>query len=183
MSRAPVLTPETMNDAQREVHQEIVSGPHGHIAGPYNAWLQCPELARRARGLSEFIRFNSSLPKRLTELVILVTGRFWKAEFEFYAHAKLAKKAGLDEGIISDIAQGKRPSFQNADEKAVYDMCVELYETRRVGDEKFGRAAEALGLPAVVEVVATAGYYSMVSMTLNAFQVSLPPGESSPFPD
>ena len=90
MSRAPVLTSESMNDAQREVHQEIVSGPHGHIAGPYHAWLQCPELARRARGLSEFVRFKSSLPKRLTELAILVTGRFWKSEFEYFAHAKLA---------------------------------------------------------------------------------------------
>ena len=183
MSRAPKMTPEMMSDAQREVHQEIASGPHGHVVGPYNAWLQSPELARRARGLSEFIRFQSSLPDRLKELAILVTGRFWKAEYEFYAHAKLGRKAGLDEAVIGDIAQGKRPSFQKEDEEIVYDVCAELYETRRLSDDKFNRAVEALGRPAVVEVVATAGYYSLVSMTLNAFQVPLPEGESSPFPD
>ncbi len=82
MSRIPELTPDTMSEAQREAHDEIVSGPHGRIVGPYNAWLQSPELARRARGLSEFIRFKASLPKRLSELAILVTGRHWKAEFE-----------------------------------------------------------------------------------------------------
>lgn len=183
MSRAPTMTAEMMNDAQREVHQEIASGPHGRVVGPYNAWLQSPELARRARGLSEFIRFQSSLPDRLKELAILVTGRFWKSEYEFFAHAKLGRKAGLDDAVIEAIAQGKRPAFQKEDEQIVYDVCAELYETRRIGDDNFSRAEKALGLPALVELVATAGYYSLVSMTLNAFEVQLPEGEPSPFQD
>src|SRR5271157_3834001 len=97
MMRVPELRPETMTEEQKAVVQEIVSGPHGRIVGPYFAWLYSPELARRARNLSEFIRFKSSLPARLSELAILITGRFWKAEFEFYAHAILGKKAGLDD--------------------------------------------------------------------------------------
>ena len=183
MSRVPELTQENMSDAQIEVHQEIVSGPHARVVGPYHAWLQIPELARRARGLSEFIRFKSSLPERLKELAILITGRHWKAEFEYYAHAILAKKAGLHGDLISAIAERKRPTFEKEDEEIVYDFCMELFGSNRVGDENYERAVQALGLPAVVEVVATAGYYSMVSMTLNAFQVPLPPGENSPFSD
>lgn len=183
MSRVPELRPETMSEAQKSAVQEIVSGPHARVVGPYHAWLQSPELARRARSLSEFIRFKSSLPPRLSELTILVSGRYWKAEFEYYAHAKLARKAGLEEAVIAAIAAKQRPAFKHRDEEIVYEFLTELYETRRVGDDRYKRAVDALGLPTVVEMVATAGYYSMVSMTLNAFQVPLPPGEKSPFPD
>jgi 4-carboxymuconolactone decarboxylase len=172
-----------MSVEQKSVVQEIVSGPHARVVGPYHAWLQSPELARRARNLSEFIRFKSSLPPRLSELGILIAGRFWKADFEYYAHAILAKKAGLADNIISDIAAKKRPTFENRDEQVVYDLCMELLETRRVSDQHFDVAVKMLGHTAVVELVATVGYYSMVSLTLNAFEVPLPPGELSPFPD
>jgi 4-carboxymuconolactone decarboxylase len=183
MSRIPELRPETMSPEQRAVMEEIVSGPHGHVVGPYPAWLQSPELARRARGLSEFIRFRSSLPKPLSELAILVTGRHWRAEFEYYAHALLARKAGLDDAVIQAIAAGRRPTFRAPDQALVYDVCSELFETRRLSDATHARAVKALGLPMLVELVATIGYYSMVSLTLNAFAVELPPGERSPFPD
>ena len=140
-------------------------------------------LARRGRALSEFIRFNSSLPAPLLELAILITGRHWKADFEFYAHAKLAKKAGLDEGIISALADGRRPDFTAPDEEAVYAVCTEVFETNRVSEASYQRAVKAFGIPSVVELIGTIGYYSWVCMTLNTFQVGLPPGESSPFPD
>ncbi len=181
MSRIPELSAESMSDQQREVVDEIVAGPHGRIVGPYPAWLQSPELARRARSLSEIIRFRSSLPEPLKELAILITGRYWKAEFEFYAHAILARKAGLDEAIISALAEQRRPEFRDEKEEIVYEFCTQLYETHRVSDEVYARAVEAFGLQTVVELVATIGYYAMVSLTLNAFEVGLPPGEPSPF--
>jgi len=180
--RVPELRPETMTDEQRAVMQEIVSGPHQRIVGPYFAWLHSPELARRARNLSEFIRFKSSLPPRLSELTILITGKHWSAEFEFYAHAILGKKAGLDDGVISALAAGRRPKFKLEGERVVYDLVSELLATARVREATYARAVQALGLAAVVEVVATSGYYSMVSLTLNTFQVPLPEGEPSPFP-
>ena len=183
MPRIPELRPEAMSADQKAVVQEIVSGPHARVVGPYHAWLRSPELARRARGLSEFIRFKSSLPPRLSELGILIAGRYWKAEFEFYAHSILAKKAGIEEAIVSAIAAKQRPAFKNPSDEAVYDLCMELFETRRVSDKTYARAVQALGTTAVVELVATIGYYSMVSMTLNAFEVPLPAGEPSPFPD
>ncbi len=189
MSRIPEPNPDRMSEDQRAVYEEIVSGPHARVIGPFPAWLHSPDLARRIRAVSEFIRFRSSLPPRLTELAILVTGRFWKAEFEYYAHAALARKAGLDDAIIDAIARRQRPDFaksgtsENGDDELVYDICSELFETRRLGDSTYRRAVETLGLQALVELVATAGYYSMVSLTLNAFDVPLPPGEPSPFPD
>jgi 4-carboxymuconolactone decarboxylase len=183
MSRIPELRPEAMSAEQRVVMEEIVSGPHGRIVGPYPAWLQSPELARRARALSEQIRFQSSLPERLKELAILMAGRHWTAEYEYFAHARLARKAGLEDAIIGAIAARKRPTFAQAHDEIVYDVCHELFETHRLSEGTYGRAVKAFGLPSLVELVATIGYYSLVSLTLNAFEVPLPPGERSPFPD
>jgi 4-carboxymuconolactone decarboxylase len=181
MMRIPELRPENMTEEQKAVMQEIVSGPHGRIVGPFLAWLCSPELARRARTLSEFIRFRTSLPPRLSELAILITGRFWRAEFEFYAHAILAKKTGLDDAVVAALAEQRRPKFKLEGERVVYDLITELLTTTRVREATYARAVQALGQQTVVELVATAGYYSMVSLTLNAFQVPLPEGEPSPF--
>jgi 4-carboxymuconolactone decarboxylase len=183
MSRIPPQRPEDMSAEQRAVMDEIVSGPHGHLVGPYPVWLQVPELARRARALSEFIRFKAAAPRHLAELAILVTGRFWKAEFEYWAHARLAKKAGIDDAVIEAIAAKRKPKFPDDQQAVVYDLCSELFEQRRVSDATYARAVELLGRQAVVELVATAGYYSLVSLTLNAFEVPLPDGERSPFAD
>lgn len=183
MSRIPEFDQKAMTDAQRPVVQEIVNGPHGRIVGPYHAWLHSPELARRCRNLSEYLRFKGTLPKRLMELGILVTGRYWKAEFEYWAHARLAKEAGLDEATILDIAKKQRPVLKNHDEDLVYTLATELLESRRVSEPTYRKALQTFGVPAVVELVATLGWYCMVSLTLNTFEIGLPPGERSPFAD
>jgi len=181
--RIAELRPETMTEEQKAAHQEIVSGPHGRVVGPFFAWLYSPELARRIRNLSEFIRFKTSLPPRLSELAILIAGRFWRADFEFYAHARLGKQAGLDEAVIDALAENRRPKFKLEGERVVYDLIWELMHTQRVREAVYARAVQALGQQAVVELVATAGYYSMVSLTLNCFQMPLPEGVPSPFRD
>jgi len=183
MSRMPDVSPENLSEQQRDVFDQIISGPHARVVGPYPAWLQSPELARRVRSLSEFLRFQSSPPKRLAEIAILITGRYWRAEFEYYAHAELARKAGVEEHIIEAIAAGNRPDFSKADDESVYDLCMEMFESRRISDATYKRALDRFGLQTVVELIAIMGYYCMVSVTLNAFEAPLPPGESSPFPD
>ncbi len=183
MSRMPDANPETLSKEQRDVFDQITSGPHARVVGPFPAWLQSPELARRVRSLSEFLRFQSSPPKRLAEIAILITGRHWRAEFEYYAHAELARKAGVEEPIIQAIAAGERPKFTEPDDEIVYDLCTEMFESRRLTDATYKRAVDALGLQSVVELIAIMGYYCMVSVTLNAFEAPLPPGETSPFPD
>ncbi len=183
MSRNPRVDAASATPEQKAVMEEIIGGPHGRLVGPYHAWLQSPELARRARNMSEFIRFKSPLPPRLQELAILITGRYWQAEFEYYAHAILARKAGLDEGIIQAIARQQQPASMQPDEALVYRLCMEMFEQHRISDATYAEAQQTLGMEQVVLLVATMGYYCMVSMTLNTFQVPLPPGEPSPFAD
>ena len=183
MSRIPELTPESMTEGQKEVVDLITSGPHQQVMGPYPAWLQSPELAKRTRALSEYLRFQSTPSKRHAEIAILITGRHWKAEFEFYAHADLARKAGVEEHIIQALAAGKRPDFTSSEDEAVYDLCAEMLSNRRISDKTYKRALDTFGMQTLVELVAIMGYYCMVSITLNAFEAPLPPGESSPFPD
>lgn len=182
MPRIPELDLNAMPPEQRAVADEIINGPHGRIVGPYPAWLQSPELARRARSLSEFIRFKSALPGRLKELAILIAGRFWDSEFEFFAHSRLAREEGLDDETIQALAQKRTPTLASPAEELVYTVCTEMFQTHRLSDTTYARAVEELGLPALVELIATIGYYGMVSMTLNAFNIGLPEGEPSPFP-
>jgi 4-carboxymuconolactone decarboxylase len=183
MSRIPDLTPATMTAPQKEVMDLITSGPHQRVMGPYPAWLHSPELAKRARSLSEYLRFQSTPSKRHAEIAILITGRHWKAEFEFYAHAELARKAGVEEHIVEALAAGKRPEFSRADDAAVYELCTEMLNTRRVSDANYKRAFDTFGMQTLVDLIAIVGYYCMVSITLNVFEAPLPPGEVSPFPD
>src|SRR5579871_4547846 len=110
------LKPEEMSDAQRKVYEEIAGGPRGGVRGPFNALLRNPELADRAQKLGEVMRFRSSLPPRLNELAILITGRYWSAQYEWYAHRKLGAQAGLSEQLMSDIAEGRRPGAMSDDE-------------------------------------------------------------------
>src|ERR1700704_6615816 len=114
------LKPEEMTDEQRKVYQEIAGGPRGGVRGPFNPLLRSPELADRAQKMGEYIRFNTSLPPRLSELAILVTARYWSSQYEWHAHHPFALKGGLPAQVAADLAQGRKPAGMNDDEAAVY---------------------------------------------------------------
>ncbi len=179
-ARYPPLAPEAMTPAQREVADAIASGPRGGLRGPFQAWLRSPEIAQRLQKVGEYLRFSSSVPRRLNELAILITARAWDAQFEWYAHHRLALEAGLDPAVAADIAAGRRPASMRDDEAVVYDFCTELRATRRVGDETLARAQALLGEGGVIELIAVSGYYDIVSMTLNVAEVPLPDGLEPP---
>ncbi len=176
MPRLGEIERARLDDEQRRVAEQIQSGPRGGMAGPFWPWLRSPELADRAQKLGELVRFHSTLPPRLFELAVLVTAQHWKAQFEWYAHAPLARKAGLGEDIIAAIQAGTRPNFAAADEAAVYDFAIELYARRRVGDAAYAAALAHFGERGVVELVGILGYYALVSMTLNVFGIDVPHG-------
>ena len=178
-ARYPPLAPEDMTPAQREVAEAIASGPRGGLRGPFQAWLRSPEIAQRLQKVGEYLRFSSSVPRRLNELAILITARALDAQFEWYAHHRLALEAGLDPAVAADIAAG-RPAAMQADEAVVYDFCTELRATRRVSDETLARAKGLLGEAGVIELIAVSGYYDIVSMTLNVAEVPLPDGLEDP---
>ena len=181
MSRVPDLDPEKLSREQAKAYDAIVAGPRGRVAGPLRVWLESPELADRAQALGAFCRFATSLPPRLSELAILVTGAHWQAAFEWHAHAPIGLEAGLDAGAIEAIRVGKRPDLTKSDEAAVYAFAKELLDTRKVSDVTYKRAVAEVGLAAVVELVGILGYYGLVSMTLNAFEVALSDGAPQPF--
>ena len=179
-SRYPPLDLAEMTPAQREVAEAIASGPRGGLRGPFQAWLRSPEIAQRLQKVGEYLRFSSSVPRRLNELAILITARAWDAQFEWYAHHRLALEAGLDPAVAADIAEGRRPAAMRADEAVVYDFCTELRATRRVGDETLARTLALLGEQGVIDLIAVMGYYDIVSMTLNVAEVALPDGLEPP---
>src|SRR3954468_22675707 len=104
MQRMKQLSSADMTDEQRGVYEAIAAGPRGGVRGPFNVLIRSPELADYAQKLGAYIRFSSSLPARLNELAICVTGRYWTAQYEWYAHSRLAKQAGLADSIIDDLA-------------------------------------------------------------------------------
>jgi len=176
MPRLGEIDRAKLTEEQSRVVEQIRSGPRGGLAGPFWPLLRSPELADRAQKLGEQVRFNSTLPPRLFELAVLVTAQHWKAQFEWYAHAPLARKAGLGEDVIAALRAGTRPAFAAADEAAVYDFATELYARRRVGDAAYVAALAQLGERGVVELVGVLGYYALVSMTLNVFGIDVPEG-------
>jgi 4-carboxymuconolactone decarboxylase len=174
------LAPEAMTRDQRAVAEAIASGPRGGLRGPFQAWLRSPQLADRLQKVGEYLRFHSSVPRRLNELAILIVARSWDAQFEWYAHHPLALEAGLDPAVAADIAQGRRPAAMQADEAVVYDFCTQLRATRHVSDEVLAAALGLLGEQGVVDLIAVNGYYDTVSMTLNVAEVPLPDGLEPP---
>jgi 4-carboxymuconolactone decarboxylase len=174
------LAPEDMTEAQRKVYESIAGGPRGGVRGPFNALLRSPELADRAQKLGEHLRFESSLPRRLNELAILITARYWTAQYEWYAHQQQGAKAGLGQQLMSELAEGRRPAGLSAEEAAVYDFCTELHEKKSVSDASFQAALERFGERGVVDLIGVSGYYTLVSMVLNVDRAPLPEGVPPP---
>jgi pimeloyl-ACP methyl ester carboxylesterase/alkylhydroperoxidase family enzyme len=173
------LSIDEMNEAQRAVAAEATSGKRGRVPAPLRAWLHSPELGRRAQRLGEFVRYETSLPPELSEIAILVTARFWTSHYEWYAHKREGLKAGIEAAVIDAIARRATPDFDLADRKAalVHDYAKILLAMGRVPEDLHAAAVEQLGEQSVVELVGILGYYSLVALTLNAFEIGLPEGE------
>jgi 4-carboxymuconolactone decarboxylase len=175
------LTPESMTPEQRRVAEAIQSGPRGAgLRGPFNALLRSPDLADLVQRVGAYVRFGSSIPAPLNELAIIIAGRHWTAQYEFYAHRKLAIAAGLAPAIADAVAADRRPEGMSAEEATVYDFASELVGTGQVSDAVYAAALERWGERGVIDLVGAVGYYSMVSMVLNTARVPLPPGEAPP---
>jgi len=174
MSRLDPPSYNEMSPAQRQVHDDITSGPRGAVQGPLGIWLWRATLADRAQTLGQYCRYNTSLPARLSELAILITAKHWNAEFEWQHHKPLALEAGLDSTIVENIRQGNSPAFAVDDERLVYDFASELLNTRVISDPTYQAAIDLLGKDSVIDLVGVLGYYALISMTINVFQIDAP---------
>ena len=172
---------DKMTPAQHGVAEAIMSGPRKGMNGPFNAWLRSPELADRLQKVGEYVRFNTSLDKRLNEMAIIMTAQYWGSQYEWYAHAPLAIKAGLDPEIVAALGAGRKPEKMKDDEAIVWEFTTQLRRDHEVDDALYARAVEKFGENGVMDLIAVNGYYDVVSMTLNVAHVSPPAGAPLPF--
>jgi 4-carboxymuconolactone decarboxylase len=179
--RFPQLKKEKLTEAQLRVAGEIVKQSSSGIQGPWNVMLRSPEMAERLTSLLDYLRLKTSVPLRLNELAILITGRHWQSQYEYWAHQRYAKKAGLSDAVVADLAAGKRPETMQPDEAVVYDFLTELYRTSFVSDATFKKTKDMLGEQQLVDLIAVSGVYSLVSLLLNTAEV-MPNDGSRPLP-
>jgi len=178
--RLPAIPEAARTPAQAAVAAAIMAGPRGSIRGPFAALMRSPTVADRVQSLGAYLRFDSSIPPALNELAILVTARHWTAQYEWYAHHRLAMQAGLPPAIAAAIAERREPPAMDADQRLVWGFCTELYRDRGVSDATYAATVARFGEQGVIDLIAVSGYYSLVSMVLNVSRVPLPEGEPVP---
>ena len=171
MVRLQTIENKDMTERQKQIHDEIVSGPRGQVRGPLAIWLYRPELADRAQRLGQYCRYDTSLEPRLSELAILTTARIWDAAFEWQAHVPHALAGGVDSSIIDSLSADQTPSFVSKDEEIVYAVTREINITRQLSDDTYTQVVKILGVEATVDLIGLLGYYALISMTINAFKI------------
>jgi 4-carboxymuconolactone decarboxylase len=179
--RFPQLTMDQLNDKQKPLGEQIVKVSSVGLGGPYNPMLRSPVFGQKMFDLLYYLRWQTSVPLKLNEFAILIIGRQWRSQVEWFAHAPLAIKAGLSPDIVNELKANKRPSNMTPEESVVYDFVTELTTARVVSDETFNRAKQLLGEQQVVDLTAVAGTYITVAMILAMSEESVPPGKDLPF--
>jgi 4-carboxymuconolactone decarboxylase len=176
-NRFKPLTSDKLTPEQKTMLEHLFAGERGGANGPFNVTLRSPVVGDLAQKLGAELRFHSSLPNKLNELAIIMTARFWSAQYEWTAHKRNAIKAGLNPAIVDAIATGKRPTGMQPDEEAVYNFGNELLKNRDVSDASFKAVVEKFGERGAVDLTGVMGYYCFVSMMLNIDRYPLADGE------
>jgi 4-carboxymuconolactone decarboxylase len=183
--RLPPIPPESLTDAQKRAVEEFKSARSADVTGPFVPMLRSPEVMNRARAMGDYLRFRSTLPPRLSEFVILLISRSWTQQYEWNAHAPLARQAGVSAATVDAIALGRRPDAMTADEDALYTLVDELQRNHSVSDATYARAVERFHEAGVIDALGLAGYYTMLAMVMNTARTPLPAGATpalQPFP-
>ena len=174
--RMPPIAAEKMTADQKKAAEEFAAGRGYSARGPFAVMLRSPEVMLRAKAMGDYLRFRNVLPKRVSEMVILITAREWTQQYEWAYHYGFALEEGLAKSTIEAIAEGRRPEGMKEDEAAIYDFCIKLHRNRKVDDADFNRVKALFGEQWVIDLVVVSGYYVAVSMTLNVAQVPVPDG-------
>ncbi len=176
-NRMPPLSEDRMTPEQKAAVEEFKAARNTDgFGGPFMVLLRSPEMMNRARNVGDYVRFRSALPPRLSEFVILLTARHWTQNYEWYVHAPIAEREGLDAAVIEAVADGRRPAELADDEAAVYDFCMELLRTHGVSDPTYARMVEHLGENGVIDTIGILGYYQLLAMAMNMARTPLPEG-------
>lgn len=176
MPRLPELDESNLSVEQQKIYDEI-KRVRGRVRGPFAVWLRNAELADGALKLQDMFAARVKLERRLVQLMILVAARFASAQYAWYIHEPHALHFGIARDVIDAIQERRTPNFTKEDERLVYDITIELNTTHGLSEATFRRGMALFGEQQMVELVSGVGFYSMVAMTLNAFNVEVPTGE------
>ena len=179
--RFPQLNVESLTPEQKPLGDQIMKVSSVGLGGPYNPLLRSPVLGQRMFDLLYYLRWNTSVPLRLNEFAIIIVGRNWRSQVEWFAHAPLAIKAGLAPEVVADLKANKRPANMKPDEEIVYDFVTELIEKKVVSDATFKRARASMSEQQVVDLTMVAGTYVSVAMLLAMAEETVPAGKEAPF--
>jgi 4-carboxymuconolactone decarboxylase len=179
--RFPQLTINELNDQQKPLAEQVMKVSSVGIGGPYNLMLRSPVFGQKMFDLLYYLRWQTSMPLKLNEFAILIVGRQWRSQVEWFAHAPLAIKAGLSPDIVAELKANKRPSVMPPEETAVYDFVTELTTGHAVSDETFGRARKLFSEQQLVDLSAVTGTYVELAMMLAMAEQSVPPDKEEPF--
>ena len=178
--RFPVMKVEQLNEQQKPFADEILKVSSVGLSGPYNMMLRSPVMGQRMFSMLDYLRFNTSVPRRLNEFAILIVARQWTSQLEWTAHYPLALKAGLPQTVADDLKVGKRPGAMQPDEAAVYDVCTELATNHVVSDATFKKARELFSDQQIVDVITVSGVYITLAMLSNTAEDGTPGGGPPP---
>lgn len=181
--RFPQLTLETVAPESRALAEDILKISSIGLGGPYNVMLRSPVFAERIKLLLDYLRFGTSLSKRLNEFAILIQARIWTSQVEWYAHYPIALRAGLPASVADDLKANIRPRNMQPDEEVTYDVCMTMTREHEISDELFARAREVLGEQQLVDLIAVSGTYVTIAMLLSLGREPIPEGKPLPFPE
>jgi len=167
---------DTLPEDAKPLADYILKISSAGLAGPYNALLRSPKMAKPCLELLDYLRFHSSISKRMTEFAILIQARVGNAPFEWWAHERIGRREGLDDRIIKPLWEAYRPRDMDLEERLVFEVCSRLSIEQRIPNALWAEALGHFGEAALIDLVSVSGVYSMVSMLLNAVEVSVPEG-------
>ena len=179
--RLPPIDTDALSPPQRAVYDSIAGGARGGVRGPFLALLHSPDLAARVEQLGVYVRYQCAVPVRLRELAILVVAQFWRADYEWFAHAALAEKQGLPRETLQAFGAGANPEWPTEEDALLVQFCSQLLRTRRVSDATYARMQQLLGVQGTTDLVGLVGYYTLLALTLNAHEVEVPASADIPW--
>ncbi len=177
MARIEDVKRENLNARQQQLYDDIMrTRPRGKLSGPFSVWIHTPDIAEPADGLANCFRVSPQLDKRLIELIVLLICRDASVKYAWSVHEPVARAAGLTDETIDAIRARKRPNLERDDEKLIYDVVTELQATKMLSAATFDRAKSVLGRDGLIEAVSCVGFYGMIGLVLNVFDIPPQPG-------
>jgi 4-carboxymuconolactone decarboxylase len=182
--RYPTLSLDQLTPEQKAYIENLQKPPRNNTGAlknpPFKVYMRSPELAPKLEAVSDYVRWGSGLPPRLTELAIMITARHWSSQWIWRGHYRGGLRGGLDPSVGADIAAGKRPEKMKEDEAILYNYATEMYRDKAVSDATFAAAVKQYGEKGLIDLVATMGYYDTVAMTLITAKAVAPKEDDVP---